>query len=128
MGSCGALLHYIVQAGYGERLFLWHNATELCYNTDRRNDQNKEFIEFLKLLSDYMLLMQPKTMSAVAGIGIIRFRDTCGEAKKFFLGRKIGKRKEEKQSCLNGIPYVGKCFCCRKQAILSHITHLSQPS
>ncbi|PIN12535.1 hypothetical protein CDL12_14851 [Handroanthus impetiginosus] len=42
---------------------------------------------FSKLLSDYMLyllIMQPTMMSAVGGIGQIRFRDTCAEANKFF--------------------------------------------
>ncbi|KAH0850952.1 hypothetical protein HID58_090298, partial [Brassica napus] len=48
--------------------------------------------EFSKILSDYMMylmMMQPTLMSAVVGIGKIRFRDTCEEAKRFFDRRHI---------------------------------------
>ena len=42
-------------------------------------------------------------MSAVAGIGQIRFRDTCAEAKKFLRSRDLGQGKpkeEHKQACI----------------------------
>ncbi|CAK9167209.1 unnamed protein product [Ilex paraguariensis] len=91
-------------------LLLWHIATELCYregpnkdrnevpNKDGNEEQKKDFREISKLLSDYMmylLVMQPTMMSAVAGIGQIRFRDTCAEAKKFFgTGNSRGRQNE----------------------------------
>ncbi|CAL5408659.1 unnamed protein product [Camellia sinensis] len=65
-----------------------------------------DYRELSKLLSNYMLyllIMQATMMSTVAGIGQIRFRDTCAEAKKFFRGRKI--KKDKKNFCLY------KCFC-----------------
>ncbi|XP_028105117.1 uncharacterized protein LOC114304159 [Camellia sinensis] len=68
--------------------------------------KKKDYRELSKLLSNYMLyllIMQATMMSTVAGIGQIRFRDTCAEAKKFFRGRKI--KKDKKNLCLY------KCFC-----------------
>ncbi|XP_050382198.1 uncharacterized protein LOC126799118 [Argentina anserina] len=56
--------------------------------------------EYSKTLSDYMLyllVMQPTLMSSVPGIGQIRFRDTCEEAKKFFSRRDL--RSEVKEAC-----------------------------
>ncbi|XP_057979681.1 uncharacterized protein LOC131165692 [Malania oleifera] len=76
-----------VEVEYDESLLLWHIATELCYYTEYKADDTDENLQFSKLLSDYMLyllVMRPTMMSAVAGIGQIRFQDTCEEAKKFF--------------------------------------------
>ncbi|XP_071939283.1 uncharacterized protein [Coffea arabica] len=70
---------------YDESLLLWHFATELCYCTSP--DDGNSNRNYCKLISDYMLyllVMRPNLMSAVSGIGQIRFRDTCEEAKKFF--------------------------------------------
>nr|XP_027120705.1 uncharacterized protein LOC113737722 [Coffea arabica] len=73
------------EVDYDESVLLWHIATELCYSTSP-GDKNSNR-EYCKLISDYMLyllVMRPTMMSAVAGIGQIRFQDTCEEAKKFF--------------------------------------------
>lgn len=73
------------EVDYDESLLLWHIATELCYSTSP-DDKNPNR-EICKLISDYMLyllVMRPTLTSAVAGIGQIRFQDTCEEAKKFF--------------------------------------------
>ncbi|XP_075640260.1 uncharacterized protein LOC142612009 [Castanea sativa] len=79
--------------------WLWHVATQLCKegapeSGDGSSVSFKEtdYIHFSKLLSDYMiylLVMRPTMMSAVAGIGQIRFRDTCAEAEKFFSRRAL---------------------------------------
>jgi hypothetical protein len=99
-------MRYIVDVDYDQSLILWHIATDLCYHkksdTDNQSDEESDSRrEFCKILSDYMLyllIMQPTMMSAVAGIGEIRFRDTCAEAKEFFTRKEptVG-RKEEKQ-------------------------------
>ncbi|KAI8525284.1 hypothetical protein RHMOL_Rhmol13G0218900 [Rhododendron molle] len=126
--SCTDLLRWINEVDFDESIITWHIATELCYNIDEDKEQTnngranatntadsdtKNSSELSKLLSDYMLyllIMQATMLSAVAGIGQIRFRDTCAEAKKFFRGRKIGKSKEGGICCLNIFPFC-KCFC-----------------
>lgn len=94
------LLHWIDGVDYDESLLLWHIATELCFNTDDQGlDDGRDFS---KLMSDYMLyllVMQPTLMSAVAGIGQIRFRDTCAEAKKFFSRGELEAGRESIQAC-----------------------------
>ncbi|KVI01033.1 protein of unknown function DUF4220, partial [Cynara cardunculus var. scolymus] len=91
----GSLLQYTLDADYDQSLLLWHIATELCYNNELNNGiESTDQREIAKLLSDYMLyllIMQPSMMSAIAGIGQIRFRDTCAEAKRFF---ESGKGRE----------------------------------
>ncbi|CAK7356205.1 unnamed protein product [Dovyalis caffra] len=115
------LMPYVVNVTYDESLLLWHIATELLYYTDGNADQGSDDKscckilldcmcnsyddadqkydekELSKLLSDYMmylLIMQPAMMAAVAGIGKIRFRDTCAEAERFFKRRELGSNKE----------------------------------
>ncbi|KAL5551410.1 hypothetical protein UlMin_001586 [Ulmus minor] len=61
-----------------------------------------DYKEFSKILSDYMLylmVLQPTIMSAVAGIGQIRFRDTSAEATKFFSRRSLGGKNKERAAC-----------------------------
>ncbi|XP_030444912.2 uncharacterized protein LOC115667481 [Syzygium oleosum] len=82
--NCQKLLPFVCDVDYGKSLLLWHIATELCYNTDESTNDHRKTS---KVLSDYMLhlmIKQPDMMSAVAGIGQIRFRDTCAEADTFF--------------------------------------------
>ncbi|KAI9187371.1 hypothetical protein LWI28_027330 [Acer negundo] len=99
------LLPYVTEVAYDESLLLWHIATELLYHHEddhqhiSGDDNNHR--EFSKVLSDYMLyllVMQPSMMSAVAGIGKIRFRDTCAEANRLFK-RKGLKGNQEKEAC-----------------------------
>ena len=95
------LMSYVVDVDYDQSLLIWHIATEICFCTDTVNNIHREFC---KKLSDYMLyllVMQPTMMSAVAGIGQIRFRDTCAEAKNFFKRKdpQQGGLKEHKQAC-----------------------------
>lgn len=90
--SSSELLPFVVDVDYDESLLLWHIATELCYNDKGDKAFNEDHRTFAKTISDYMiylLVMQPNMMSAVAGIGQIRFRDTCAEATKFFNSGKL---------------------------------------
>lgn len=109
-GKVENLIPYIEQVVYDQSLLLWHIATELCYQDEehtvetRTNTNNKEEDKnrtFSKVLSDYMLyllVLQPTMMSAVAGIGQIRFRDTSAEVKKFFIRKGCGP-KQQKKAC-----------------------------
>ncbi|KAK9936222.1 hypothetical protein M0R45_013073 [Rubus argutus] len=102
--TCRELLAYVVDVEYDQSILLWHIATEFCYNLDKAADPTKsnDKMEYCKTLSDYMvylLVMQPTMMSSVAGIGQIRFRDTCEEAKRFFSRREIKRGEEQKEAC-----------------------------
>ncbi|KAF8009957.1 hypothetical protein BT93_J0820 [Corymbia citriodora subsp. variegata] len=93
-----ALLPSVDDVDYGESLLLWHIATELCDNaatelcdnadesTQKEDKESGNHRLNSKVLSNYMLhlmIKQPAMMSTVAGIGQIRFRDTCAELDKF---------------------------------------------
>lgn len=99
------LLRYITDVDYDHSLLIWHIATELCYQRedwDRENSDKPEYHsnrKISKILSDYMmylLIMQPKLMSEVAGIGKIRFRDTLAEAERFFKKKGIENSRDVK--------------------------------
>ncbi|EEF33591.1 uncharacterized protein LOC8267186 [Ricinus communis] len=95
------LMPYVSDVGYDQSILLWHVATELLYNTDADDSKSYSYREFSKTIADYMLyllIMQPGIMQAVAGIGKIRFRDTCAETVRFFV-RKGLRSHEEKRAC-----------------------------
>ncbi|OMO87851.1 hypothetical protein CCACVL1_08726 [Corchorus capsularis] len=105
-----SLLQYVSDVQYDESLLLWHIATDLCFYGDKpaAAGDKSDHREFSKLLSDYMLyllIMQPTLMSAVGGIGKIRFRDTCAEAERFFKRRDLllsnmkNREKRETKAC-----------------------------
>ncbi|KAK6124453.1 hypothetical protein DH2020_041802 [Rehmannia glutinosa] len=105
--GCNKLLPYVLGVDYDQSLLLWHIATELCYCDEIEKVKNK-YRDFSKLLSDYMLyllVMQPTMMSAVAGIGQIRFRDTCAEANKF-LSEGSGKQRKDKPNAFQVVLYA----------------------
>ena len=84
------------QAEFDQSLLIWHIATDLCY----QKDVDEDFLDAKdssKKLSDYMLyllVMRPFMLSI--GIGMIRFRDTCKEAKQFSKERGISSKDEDK--------------------------------
>ncbi|XP_021284262.1 uncharacterized protein LOC110416573 [Herrania umbratica] len=89
------------QVEYDESLLLWHIATDICHytDTDNWNDPDSKNRRFSKLLSDYMLyilVMRPTMMSNVAGIGKIRFQDTCAEAERLFQKTGLGPNQDRK--------------------------------
>ncbi|XP_010434459.1 PREDICTED: uncharacterized protein LOC104718409 isoform X2 [Camelina sativa] len=99
------LLRYITDVDYDQSLLIWHIATELCYQEDDSAKENCDQHQYQmnreisKIISDYMmylLILQPKLMSDVAGIGNMRFRDTLAEAKRFFKKMDIGNTRDVK--------------------------------
>ncbi|KAH7833528.1 hypothetical protein Vadar_007195 [Vaccinium darrowii] len=77
-------------------ILLWHIATDLCFYSD---PSPSSIARISKSLSDYMLyllvlcpFMLPK------GIGEIRYRDTCAEAKRFISNRSNAKSSRAQAS------------------------------
>ncbi|PKI41528.1 uncharacterized protein LOC116203925 isoform X2 [Punica granatum] len=110
--ECRELMRYIADVEYDESLLLWHIATELCYNLDtRRSGSNSDDScrEFSKTLSDYMLyllVVQSAMMVSIAGIGQIRFRDTCAEAEKFFASKELSLSADMEQQGQQASKYI----------------------
>ncbi|XP_077220516.1 uncharacterized protein LOC143854424 [Tasmannia lanceolata] len=100
----------VVDVEFDESLLLWHIATDLCYNNNAEEtidkesqikdhadetigkdseikDEHRRFSNILSNYMIYLLVWQPNMMPSTAGIGQIRYRDTCAEAKRFFLPR-----------------------------------------
>lgn len=81
-----------VKKEFDDSLLLWHIATDLCCQpfvptvpteTAKANEM-KLIAETLSEYMLYLLIKQPEMLSATAGIGLLRYRDTCAEAKRFF--------------------------------------------
>ncbi|KAK3006180.1 LOW QUALITY PROTEIN: hypothetical protein RJ639_015716 [Escallonia herrerae] len=70
---------------FDQSIPIWHIATDLCYYMDRGKNLADPKCKECKHISDYMmylLVMCPYMFPK--GIGMIRFRDTCAEAREFF--------------------------------------------
>ena len=84
------ILKWSFEVEFDQSILIWHIATDLCYY----QKDNNPFIYYpcckvSKLLSDYMLyLLVMCPFMLPNGIGEIRFRDTCAEAREFFKERK----------------------------------------
>ncbi|KAH6821373.1 hypothetical protein C2S53_006204 [Perilla frutescens var. hirtella] len=84
---------------FDQRILLWHIATDICYSSkwdDEANNTDCSRKEISKHISDYMLylLMVCPSMLPI-GIGMIRFRDTCAEAREFLSERHTISSKVE---------------------------------
>uniref|UniRef100_A0A0E0AEZ4 DUF4220 domain-containing protein n=1 Tax=Oryza glumipatula TaxID=40148 RepID=A0A0E0AEZ4_9ORYZ len=84
------VLRNSIEREFDESLLLWHIATDLCchreWNGPRVHDTNG-LMSISETLSEYMLYLlvwQPEMLLATAGIGLLRYRDTCAEARRFF--------------------------------------------
>ncbi|XP_078162376.1 uncharacterized protein LOC144557652 [Carex rostrata] len=108
-------LRWSIDKEFDESILLWHIATDLCFHTDTdsppyqnietghdRNDKNSNpYSEISLVMSNYLLyllIMQPSMMPA--GIGKIRFQDTCDEAKNFFRREERGLTKAQARESL----------------------------
>ncbi|CAA2982439.1 Hypothetical predicted protein [Olea europaea subsp. europaea] len=89
---------------FGRRILLWHIATDICYclewddnpNNVSATSPDRKKADHSKHISNYMLyLLVSCPFMLPIGIGMIRFRDTCAEAREFLGERnlKYGKAK-----------------------------------
>jgi hypothetical protein len=82
-------LGWSVEVEFDESILLWHIATDLCFHSEDGDDDNaakiSRYVDISRAISNYMLfLLVARPFMLTAGIGQIRFGDTCAEAKNFF--------------------------------------------
>nr|XP_043611513.1 uncharacterized protein LOC122583149 [Erigeron canadensis] len=106
------LLPYTIDGDFGQRILLWHIATDLCYSKDLDDEvkskrhvyTNMDYREIAKLLSDYMmylLIMKPSMMTTVTSIVQIQFWDLCANAKSFFKNERSHNVQKQMQGSRN---------------------------
>ena len=104
------LMSYVKDVAYDESLLLWHIATELCYNTDCDNCDDRELSKCLSDYMIYLLYQQPSLTSEVSGIAKQRFRDAWAEAQRFFNQRqRESERLEEPYGCILEVDKTQTC-------------------
>ena len=84
---------------FDQRILLWHIATDLCYSLEPPDNESREaeLAGHSKHISEYMLyLLIVYPFMLPMGIGMIRFRDTCAEARVFFRERGAMISKKDK--------------------------------
>ncbi|XP_042514856.1 uncharacterized protein LOC122089307 isoform X2 [Macadamia integrifolia] len=100
------ILDNSVKVEFDESILLWHIATDICYYFDGEKDQSETVRPESVLsnqrksreMSNYMLyLLVSRPFMLTAGIGQIRFGDTCAEAKRFLHQRET--ETDEKRAC-----------------------------
>jgi hypothetical protein len=84
------ILKWSFEVEFDQSILIWHIATDLCYYQKDNNPFIYDpYCKASKLLSDYMLnLLVMCPFMLPNGIGEIRFRDTCAEAREFIKERK----------------------------------------
>ncbi|XP_059460687.1 uncharacterized protein LOC132189884 [Corylus avellana] len=83
------------QVEFDQSILIWHIATDLCYHSD--GGENLYAKDSSKKLSDYMLyLLVMRPFMLPIGIGMIRFRDTCEEAKEFSKEKDLSAKDTDK--------------------------------
>lgn len=83
--SLSLSLDWIEEREFDQRILLWHIATEICYSLEWGGGNERKHS---KHISDYMLyLLIACPFMLPIGIGMIRFRDTCAEAREFLRER-----------------------------------------
>lgn len=94
--SCGPTIMATVgqDVEFDQSVLIWHIATEICYFTlEKDNDDDREICRFMSEYLVYLLVMEQNFTSSLAGILETRFEDTCEEASNVFGRRETPFRK-----------------------------------
>ncbi|TYG71682.1 hypothetical protein ES288_D05G417600v1 [Gossypium darwinii] len=85
-----AKLEWSIDVEFDQSILIWHIATEICYNSGLQSDtENGQCREASLLISKYLIyLLVFYPLMLPSGIGLIRFRDTEAEARRFFKERR----------------------------------------
>ncbi|KAI3724676.1 hypothetical protein L2E82_36461 [Cichorium intybus] len=91
--NCDTLLWSITKVEFDQSILIWHIATDLCYYSElhgKDQDDNDVCRIESKHISDYLLyLLMTYPVMLPIGIGMIRYRDTCAEAMRFFKEKEL---------------------------------------
>ncbi|XVF42071.1 hypothetical protein PTKIN_Ptkin01aG0330600 [Pterospermum kingtungense] len=110
----GLSLEWSINVEFDQSILIWHIATELCYfsetllSTIPSDVQSSR--EVSQCISNYMFcLLAIYPFLLPIGIGLIRFRDTRADAKRFFKERSTPSRtgKKNRIDCSNMLLQVG---------------------
>ncbi|KAI3797077.1 hypothetical protein L1987_39767 [Smallanthus sonchifolius] len=99
--ECDALLWSITKVEFDQSILIWHIATFLCYysDLDLKDETNTDIHRTESMnISNYLLyLLVSYPVMLPIGIGMIRYRDTCAEAARFF--KEKGPVTEKVEAC-----------------------------
>ncbi|KAJ0484279.1 hypothetical protein HanRHA438_Chr14g0633491 [Helianthus annuus] len=98
--ACDDQLWSINKVDFDQSIILWHIATTLCFYSEELDNQGDIDVYRLesKHISDYMLyLLVSYPVMLPIGIGMIRYRDTCAEATRYF--KEKGPITEKVKAC-----------------------------
>ena len=90
--------NWTTEVEFDHSILIWHIATDLCCHSNggKKLAAKNLRCKGSKNLSDYMLyLLVMCPFLLPIGIGMIRFQDTCEEAKHFFQEKGLSKNKVE---------------------------------
>ncbi|XP_057794690.1 uncharacterized protein LOC131010984 [Salvia miltiorrhiza] len=89
----------IQEREFDQGILLWHIATDICYTLTPPKERIPT-ADHSKHISDYMLyLLMVCPFMLPIGIGMIRLRDTCAEAKEFFRERATVIASSKVEAC-----------------------------
>ncbi|MBA0638496.1 hypothetical protein Godav_029198 [Gossypium davidsonii] len=90
-------LEWSIDVEFDQSFLIWHIATEICYNSDLQSDteigQCREASLLISKYLTYLLVFCPLMLPS--GIGLIRFRDTEAEARRFFKERQASSSAKQ---------------------------------
>ncbi|KAL6653280.1 hypothetical protein ACP70R_008858 [Stipagrostis hirtigluma subsp. patula] len=86
----------LVKSNFDESLLLWHVATDLSllweYTEAPPSEDTARLRSVSETLSEYMLYLlikQPEMLSVTAGVGLLRYRDTCADVRQLSRGGEL---------------------------------------
>jgi hypothetical protein len=118
-GKLKVIMESVENRGLDESLLLWHIATDLCLlRRDGDGDKSppggplvededsrpmlRRMRAISKILSEYilyLLIKHPEMLPVRTGIWLVRYRDTCEEARRFFASRHMWISSHDDAGC-----------------------------
>jgi hypothetical protein len=102
-----------VEVEFDESILHRHIAMDLCFHSDDGDDPAKiaQYVEICRAISNYMLfLLVARPFMLTAGIGQIRFGDTCAKAKNFFERAEMSRPENYRHGKVLGYPQEERPF------------------